>query len=108
MKNRGNPCFVDSHNNRGIHPPPQTSMNDLPPRFHRALTLLSTLLLPVAISVALSSRVSAQTLPSDPQPSCTVSPSTVAGWFQGGKPVLNGVVSPVDSTALDTSTNCNF
>jgi hypothetical protein len=82
-------------------------MNDLPPRL-RALTLLSTLLFSVVISLALSSRVSAQPLPSDPQPSCTVSPSTVAGWFEGGKPVLNGVVTPVDSTALDTSKNCNF
>src|SRR2546423_527046 len=83
-------------------------MNDLSLRLHRALPLLSTFLVAVVILVALSSRVSAQMLPSDPQPSCTVSPSTVAGWFDGGKPVLNGVVTPVDSTALDTSTNCNF
>ena len=50
----------------------------------------------------------AQTLPSDPTPSCTVSAATFASWFQSGTPSLNGVVNPANSVAFSAAPNCSF
>jgi hypothetical protein len=46
-----------------------------------------------------------QTLPSDPQQTCT---ATIAPWFVSGSVTLNGPVNPADSLNLNTSNNCNF
>lgn len=61
----------------------------------------------VFVSVATSS-VSAQSLPTDAKPSCTVSPSLFASWFESGSVSLNGVVSPADSVTFPDSPNCSF
>ncbi|MBV8978772.1 MAG: hypothetical protein JO261_15930 [Alphaproteobacteria bacterium] len=50
----------------------------------------------------------AQTIPSDAQQTCTVSPSTFAGWFASGTPSVNGVVNPANSIAFQPSSNCAF
>ncbi len=50
----------------------------------------------------------AQTMPSDPSPTCTVAPATFATWFQSGSPSLNGVVNPANSVAFPDSPNCSF
>src|SRR5947209_1720043 len=49
--------------------------------------------------------VIAQTLPSDPQQTCT---ANIAPWFQSGSVSLNGAVNPANSLNLNTSNNCNF
>jgi hypothetical protein len=49
--------------------------------------------------------VLAQTLPQDPQQTCT---ANIAPWFQSGSVTLNGVVNPANSLNLNTSNNCNF
>jgi hypothetical protein len=50
----------------------------------------------------------AQTVPSDPDVSCTIPPSTINGWFQSGTVSLNGVVNPANSVAFPNSPNCSF
>lgn len=50
----------------------------------------------------------AQTIPSDPTPSCTVSSSTFSSWFASGTPTVNGVVNPANSIAFQPSSNCAF
>jgi hypothetical protein len=52
--------------------------------------------------------VRAQTMPSDPSPTCTVTSATFATWFQSGSPSLNGVVNPANSVAFPDSPNCSF
>jgi len=48
-------------------------------------------------------------LPSDPKPTCTVSASAFAGWFQSGSVTRNGIVNPADSVGFPTdNTNCDF
>ena len=50
----------------------------------------------------------AQTIPSDPSPTCTVPSSTFASWFQSGTPAVNGVVNLANSVAFPNSPNCSF
>ena len=61
-----------------------------------------------AALLALSCAASAQTLPSDPSPSCTVDATEFKGWFKSGKPTLNGVVNPADSVGFLNVENCEF
>jgi hypothetical protein len=49
-----------------------------------------------------------QTLPTDPQATCTVPSTTFATWFQTGSPSLNGVVNPANSVMFPNSPNCSF
>ena len=46
-------------------------------------------------------------LPTDPQPSCTVTPPTFANWFQSGSVTLNGLVKPANSLVA-LAPNCGF
>lgn len=70
---------------------------------------LSTLVLVVAAAVALSSRVaSAQIIPSDPQPTCIVTPPLFAHWFVSGTVTKNGVVKPANSITFPGNPNCGF
>jgi hypothetical protein len=51
----------------------------------------------------------AQTLPTDVQPTCTVSQPIFKSWFETGTPSLNGVVQPADSVGFpNPPQNCAF
>src|SRR5579864_1687261 len=50
----------------------------------------------------------AQTIPNDPQSSCTVTAAMFASWFTTGTPALNGVVKPANSITFPNSPNCSF
>lgn len=50
----------------------------------------------------------AQTVPADPEVGCSVSASTVNGWFKSGAVSLNGVVNPANSVSFPNSPNCSF
>jgi hypothetical protein len=50
----------------------------------------------------------AQTVPSDPDVACSVSATTVNGWFKSGMASLNGVVNPANSVAFPNTPNCSF
>jgi len=54
------------------------------------------------------SPLSAQTIPSDAQTTCTVAPADFAGWFETGTPAVNGVVKPADSLNFPDQPNCSF
>ncbi len=47
-------------------------------------------------------------VPSDPQPACAVSTSTIEGWFESGLITLDGVVKPADSVLFPDVPNCDF
>jgi hypothetical protein len=47
-------------------------------------------------------------VPNDPQPTCTVTASQFAGWFQSGAPSLDGVVNPANSLLFPNNSNCAF
>lgn len=55
-----------------------------------------------------STMANAQTIPTDPQSSCTVTPAMFSSWFQTGTPALNGVVNPANSITFSNSPNCSF
>jgi hypothetical protein len=50
----------------------------------------------------------AQTIPSDAQPTCTISQTAFNSFFQGGTAVLNGVVNPANSVDFSNVPNCPF
>ena len=54
------------------------------------------------------SSATAQTIPSDAQTTCTVTPTDFAGWFETGTPAVNGVVKPADSLNFPDQPNCSF
>jgi hypothetical protein len=58
--------------------------------------------------VAAASGVAAQTVPSDPEVTCSVPTSEFNGWFQAGHPTLNGVALPANSVGFAPSSNCSF
>ncbi len=47
-------------------------------------------------------------LPTDPNPSCVVTPTVFATWFQSGSVTLNGVVNPANSVTFPNLPNCSF
>jgi hypothetical protein len=55
-----------------------------------------------------TSPASAQSLPADAKPTCTVSAPLFASWFDSGSVSLNGVVNPADSVTFPNSPNCSF
>ena len=57
--------------------------------------------------VALEHPVRAQTVPTDPQPTCAISGPAFNAMFESGSVTLNGVVKPADST-LVLNPNCPF
>jgi len=50
----------------------------------------------------------AQSLPTDVDTTCIVTPSTFAGWFQTNTVTLNGVVNPANSLTFVPNSNCSF
>ena len=60
------------------------------------------------ILFAVVSVASAQSIPSDPEMTCTVPATTVNGWFKSGAASLNGVVNPANSVAFPNTPNCSF
>src|SRR6266446_5604888 len=63
----------------------------------------------MAVALIRTSSATAQSLPGDAQPTCTVSSATFASWFESGSPSLNGVVKPADSVAFtNPPQNCAF
>lgn len=50
----------------------------------------------------------AQTIPTDPEVGCSVTATTVNGWFKSGNITLNGVVNPANSVAFPNLPNCSF
>ncbi len=76
-------------------------------RKFRARWLAATVTFGV-IATAGSPSASAQTIPSDPSPTCTVPTAVFATWFQSGTPGLNGVVNPANSVAFPNTPNCSF
>jgi hypothetical protein len=44
--------------------------------------------------------VQQNSLPTDPQPTCVVTPTMFASWFHSGAPTLNGLVDPANSVYL--------
>ena len=59
-----------------------------------------------AVIVALPA--SAQTIPTDPQATCTVSSTLFNSWFQMSPPALNGVVNPANGIMFPNTPNCSF
>ena len=63
----------------------------------------------VAVSgVFLTSLIRAQSIPTDPKPTCVVTPAVFASWFDSGTPALNGPVKPANSITFSGSSNCAF
>jgi hypothetical protein len=61
--------------------------------------------------VCLSGLAGAQSLPTDADPTCVVTASLFASWFQKGSVTLNGVVNPASSVTFSPSLsnpNCSF
>ena len=55
-----------------------------------------------------SPRLGAQSLPTDVNASCTLTPSQFAGWFVKGVVTPGGVVNPASSVTFVASSNCAF
>ena len=47
-------------------------------------------------------------VPSDAKPTCTVSASDFANWFESGSVTLNGAVTPANSVTFPNAPNCSF
>lgn len=62
----------------------------------------------IALASASAVPVAAQTIPTNPSPTCTVSPTNFASWFQSTPPTVNGVVNPANSVAFPNTPNCSF
>src|SRR5437899_9281217 len=77
----------------------RTPVNRTPPLFYRTVAVI----LFAVVSVA-----SAQSIPSDPEMTCTVPATTVNGWFKSGAASLNGVINPANSVAFPNTPNCSF
>lgn len=68
----------------------------------------SARLLLLASTCMAAMSLQAQTLPSDANPTCTVSASDFAGWFESGTVTANGGVNPADSITFVGNSNCAF
>jgi hypothetical protein len=60
------------------------------------------------LSSAALTPAAAQTVPSDPKPTCTVPASTFKTWFDSGSVTLNGSVKPANSVTFPNTPNCSF
>jgi hypothetical protein len=62
-----------------------------------------------ALGLAPSGEIAnAQTIPTDAQPTCTVTAAAFKSFFEGGNVVVNGVVDPANSVAFSNVPNCPF
>ncbi len=66
------------------------------------------LLLPVFALLVAASTSFAQTLPTNPQPTCVASPQLFNSWFASGSASRDGVVNPANSITFQPANNCNF
>jgi len=71
------------------------------------------LALMVALSLSVIARsagwfTAAQSLPTDAQATCTVTPAMFNSWFESGTASLNGVVKPANSVTFPNLPNCSF
>ena len=62
----------------------------------------------IVLLVLAASSSGAQTIPTDPKPTCTVTSTQFKGWFVSGTPTLNGAVNPANSVTFPNSPNCSF
>ncbi|QJU59551.1 hypothetical protein HL653_18915 [Sphingomonas sp. AP4-R1] len=60
-----------------------------------------------AAILGISQQGISQSVPTDPQPTCPISPATFAAMFESGTVTLNGTVKPADSTQV-LQPNCGF
>jgi hypothetical protein len=81
----------------------------------REMTRVIKIILIVVISAVAIVRetawfVNAQSLPTDPVQTCTVTPALFASWFDSGSVSLNGTVKPANSVTFpgNVANNCNF
>jgi hypothetical protein len=58
--------------------------------------------------MCLSQLMGAQSLPTDVNTTCVVTPTQFAGWFVNGTVTLNGVVNPTNSVTFIANSNCSF
>jgi hypothetical protein len=65
-------------------------------------------LIPIALLLFSCSPLHAQSIPPDPQATCTVTNAQFDSWFQSGSASLNGVVKPADSLDFNDTPNCSF
>ena len=72
-------------------------------RVIRRLSLLAVLALVFSSEIA-----SAQSIPTDAQPTCILKNKDFASFFEGGKVMLNGVIKPPNSVKFDDTVDCNF
>ncbi len=79
----------------------------------RRLSRSIKLMLMLALSLSVLARTAvwitnAQSLPTDAQNTCTITPAAFANWFETGAVSLNGVVKPADSVTFPNVPNCSF
>ena len=62
----------------------------------------------IALGIAGTAILAAQTVPQDASPKCQVDPKSFNGWFKSGTPTLNGFVNPASSVSFTESSVCDF
>jgi hypothetical protein len=61
-----------------------------------------------ASGVLLTAIIQAQSIPTDPKPTCVVSSTMFSSWFESGTPAPNGAVTPANSVTFNGNSNCAF
>ncbi len=61
-----------------------------------------------ASGALLTAVLHAQSIPTDPKPTCVVTPTMFSSWFESGTPALNGAVTPANSVTFVGNSNCAF
>lgn len=74
----------------------------------RSTLLAATAAALLMTALAAIAPAQAQTIPTDPKPTCTVPAATFKAWFQSGNPTANGVVLPANSVTFPNTPNCSF
>jgi hypothetical protein len=86
--------------------------DDRPRLCARRLTNWSTIMkfcMLVALALIPSGQIAnAQSIPTDAQPTCTVTPAAFKAFFASGNVVVNGVVNPANSVDFINIPNCPF
>ncbi len=58
--------------------------------------------------LTLAAPARAQTLPTNPSPTCVATPAQFKTWFKSGSVTSNGEVNPANSITFQPANNCNF
>jgi hypothetical protein len=72
------------------------------------MTVIAAVAMTLVIAIGSGGGAGAQSIPTDPQGGCPVTPAKFASWFESGAPAANGVVKPADSTTFPDIPNCTF